>query len=261
MIETLSKYDIMRSHFRNFNESEPFNHIVIDNFFEDDVVEKLVDEFPDYESDQWHVYDNALEHKKTCNEWNKFSKHTYSVMNHLNSNEFLSKMSLLTNEKLFSDPGLHGGGWHIHGRGGKLNVHLDYDIHPKMQLQRKLNLIVYMTKDWNPEWGGGLEFWSHDDVTNGPKECVTKIENVFNRAVLFDTTQNSWHGLPEPLNCPENTYRRSLAVYYLHTPSQIVDGRERALFAPHKEQKDDPAILELIQKRVDSNAYKEAYRK
>ena len=46
--------------------------------------------------------------------------------------------------KLFIDPGLHGGGWHIHSNKGNLNPHLDYSIHPKMDIQRRLNLIVYL---------------------------------------------------------------------------------------------------------------------
>lgn len=261
MIETLSKYDIMMHQYREFNEAEPYNHIIIDNFFDDDIVESLASEFPDYDSPQWHVYDNPLEHKKTCNDWNKFPKQTYSALNYLNSKQFVNKLSLFTNENLYSDPGLHGGGWHIHGRGGKLNIHLDYDIHPKMLLQRKLNLIVYLAKDWDPSWGGGLELWSHDDETGKPKECVKTIQNVFNRAILFDTTQNSWHGLPEPLNCPDGVYRKSLAVYYLRTPPSVVTSRERALFAPYKEQSNDPAVLQLIEKRANSKLHAEAYRK
>jgi hypothetical protein len=161
---------------------------------------------------------------------------------------------------MYSDPGLHGGGWHLHGKGGKLNVHLDYDIHPKVKLQRKLNLIVYLNKDWQPEWGGGLELWSHDDATNGPKELVKTVENKFNRAVLFDTTQNSWHGLPENLTCPDGQYRKSIAVYYLQIPIRATD-RQKAVFAPHKEQASDQSVLELIRQRSDINTFRDAYVK
>lgn len=251
--------DYIKNNIDVFRSSKPFNHLVIDNFFIDDIANKLVKEFPDYNSSHWHVYDNAIENKKTCNDWNKFGKTTYTTFEYLNTH-FLNYLNAFMSQTLYSDPGLHGGGWHIHGNGGKLNIHLDYDIHPKLQMQRKLNLIVYMTPNWNSQWGGGLELWDHDESTNSPKSCITTIENKFNRAVLFDTTQNSWHGLPEELKCPNNEYRRSLATYYLCNPAPDVTDRSKALFAPYKNQIGDKSVLELIKKRADSNLYVEAYR-
>lgn len=251
--------DVISSKISDFRSSKPFNHMIIDDFFDPEIAKKIVDEFPDYKSSMWHVYANAIENKKTCNDWNKFGETTYKVFGYLNS-YFMNYLNMFMGETMYSDPGLHGGGWHMHGRGGKLNIHLDYDIHPKMGLQRKLNLIVYMTPEWNSEWGGGLEFWDHDEENNSPKSCVTTIENKFNRAVLFDTTQNSWHGLPAELNCPEGTHRRSLATYYLHTPNTDATDRKKALFAPYKDQNKDSKVLELIKQRVDSNEYVKAYR-
>ena len=150
---------------------------------------------------------------------------------------------------MYVDQGLHGGGWHMHGTGGNLNIHKDYSIHPKLGLQRKLNLIVYISKDWNPDWGGALEFWSHDHGNNKPLRLEKSIECVYNRAVLFDTTQNSWHGLPNPLTCPNDKYRKSLAMYYLTDIDNGIEDRSRALFAPTKEQENDPDILQLIEER------------
>lgn len=259
-MDTLKSSDDIIKCRESFRNAKPFNHVIIDNFFEEEYAEKLSAEFPQYDSGLWHVYDNAIEHKKTSNDWNKFPSHTYRMFEYLNSFEFIRKINLIADCDLHSDPGLHGGGWHIHGRGGKLNVHLDYDIHPKMGLQRRLNLIIYMTKDWNSQWGGGLELWEHDEVTNGPKSCSVRIENRFNRAVLFDTTQNSWHGLPEPLNCPSGVYRKSFATYYLHEPFRNATQRKKALFAPYKEQLSDQKVLDLIKQRVDDTMYEKAYR-
>jgi hypothetical protein len=152
-------------------------------------------------------------------------------------------------EKLYPDYGLHGGGCHIHSRNGKLNVHRDYSLHPKLGLQRKLNLIVYLTKDWDISWGGQLELWSHDNETNQPKEKVKEVDCIFNRAIIFDTTQNSWHGLPKPLNCPEGVYRKSLAMYYMTDPDINVDPRQRALFVPTEMQKDDIEVKKIIEQR------------
>ena len=118
----------------------------------------------------------------------------------------------------------------MHRAGGSLAVHLDYATHPKLNLLRKLNLIVYLEKDYNPDWGGSLEFWSHDSKTNKPKEKITQIEPIFNRAVLFDTSQNSWHGFPIPINCPDGKMRKSIAVYYLTDLAPTSAKRYKALY-------------------------------
>ncbi len=231
--------------------NHPFYHQIIDNFFNQEQAKRISQEFPEYNSDIWFCYNNPLENKKTCNNWYQFGPEIYKTLTMLNSKEFIKQLQKITGiSKLYPDIGLHGGGLHIHGTGGKLNVHLDYSIHPKLKLQRKLNLIIYLEEDWNTEWGGNLEFWSHNKEKNKPDKRFVTIDNAFNRAVLFDTTQNSWHGFPEPLTCPEGKYRKSLAVYYLTDPPEGTDQRPRALYAPTKEQENDPEILKLIQERV-----------
>lgn len=230
--------------------NDPFDHWILDNFIDIDLAKKLSAEFMDYDNPNWFCYNNPLEHKKTSNNWYYFPSNTYQFISYLNSPEFIEYISLTTGiKKLSPDIGLHGAGWHIHGNGGKLNVHFDYSIHPKLELQRKLNIIIYLTEDWNPDWGGNLEFWSHDSKLNKPKDKIKIIENVFNRAVLFDTTQNSWHGFPDPLTCPLNVFRKSIAMYYLIEPPNNVDQRKRALYAPSRDQQNDPTIEELIKIR------------
>ena len=119
----------------------------------------MYNEFPEYNDDIWHKYDNPIENKKSLNKWNTFPPTTCQVLSSLNSNEFLNFIQKRTGvENIFSDSGLNGAGWHIHNRGGMLNAHLDYNLHPKLGLQRKYNLIIYLEKDWKKEWGGGLAF-------------------------------------------------------------------------------------------------------
>lgn len=231
--------------------TEPYTHHIIDNFLDENHAIELSNEFMDYNSPNWFVYDNPLEIKKACNNFYFFPPKTYQFFQFLNSPQFLNKLIEITGIKdLQPDVGLHGAGWHIQGQGSKLNVHLDYSIHPKLKLQRKLNLIYYLTPDWNNNWGGNLELWSHDESTNQPKKLVTTVQNKFNRVVLFDTTQNSWHGFSKPMTCPDNIYRKSIAMYYLVTPDEGASDRARALYAPSEEQKDDVNILNLIKQRV-----------
>lgn len=237
--------------FTNIKRSNiPFDHYIMDDFLPHKLAKEISQEFFPFDSEEWYYYNNQIENKKTLSDWGKFPKKTYSIFMYFCSEEFVNTLRSITGIKtLYPDHGLHGGGWHMHGRGGKLNVHKDYSIHPKLNLQRKLNLIVYLGEGWDPEWGGSLEFWSNDPEKNKPKNKIVDIPTLFNRAVLFDTTQNSWHGLPTEINCPSGFYRKSLAIYYLTDLSDSAEDRKRALFAPYKDQENDPKIIEFIEKR------------
>ncbi|MCF6764292.1 2OG-Fe(II) oxygenase [Thiotrichales bacterium 19S3-7] len=245
-----------------FKQAKPFPHIIIDNFLDLDLARKLDSEFPSFDNEIWHQYNNAIEIKKLCNAWEKFPITTYQFFAYLNSPSFIKKLNqMMPGVELLADTGLNGGGWHIHSAGGKLNTHLDYSIHPKLGLERRLNIIIYINESWQSQWGGALGLWSHDQVTNQPKALAKSVEPIFNRAVIFDTTCNSWHGLPEPIKCPENQARRSLAIYYLSEPRAGASSRGKALFAPHESQKNDKAVLDLIKRRSQVHTARDVYIK
>ncbi len=245
-----------------YEKGKPFKYVVIDNFFKEEVAKELSNQFPKYDQNEiWNIYKNPLENKRTTPDWNLFPSETYRAFTYLNSQEFIKILeNIIGIDNIIPDMGLHGGGWHITPSGGKLNVHMDYSIHPKLKLERRANLIIYLSEDWKPEYGGQLGLWSHDEETNSPKECVSKIDVKFNRAVIFDTTQNSWHGLPEEITSPKGINRKSLAIYYLTEPRIDISSRERAYFAPYKDQAKNPEIMELIKKRANSQTIGQAYR-
>jgi len=243
---------------KNFKKGEPFHHCVIDNFFHKDIARKLSKEFPAYDSKEWYVYKNAIENKKASNNWNLFPEITYKVLTYLSSQEFASYLSESFNKKLYPDIGLHGGGWHIHSNGGNLNPHLDYSIHPKLRLQRKINLIIYLSELMTKDMGGEFGLWSGD--SNAPNDLAKTVQPLFNRAVIFDTTQNSWHGMVNPVTCPSDVYRQSMAVYYLCDLEDNADSHERALFAPRDNQKGDEDVENLIEKRYGIQSSHEVYR-
>jgi hypothetical protein len=110
---------------------------------------------------------------------------------------------------LVSDPFLEGGGLHQIARGGRLAVHADFSVHPRLGLDRRLNLLLYLNRDWDEDWGGELELWSGD-----MSRCAKKVAPAFNRLVVFKTTDRSFHGHPDPLDCPAGVARRSIALYY-----------------------------------------------
>lgn len=252
--------DSLMKSFVEFKAATPFDHCIIDQFFLPGVAEGLELDFLDYESNKWFYYKNPIEDKKALNDWNQFPTLTYQVFSELMSPEFVKILEGLIGVKLYVDSGLHGGGWHIHGPGGNLNPHLDYSIHPKMGKLRKLNIIVYLSSALKEEHGGHLGLYEHLTNENGPGDLVHEIQPMFNRAAMFDTTQNSWHGMSRPLIQPEGIYRKSLAIYYLTDAAEGVDSRERALFAPREEQKNNQQIQDLIRMRADSRGYHRVYK-
>lgn len=252
-------YDALSTALKTYKGAEPFDHCVIDNFLDLEIAKKVESEFPDFSDPRWFFYDNEIENKKALNDWNCFPKTTYWVLRSLIQDDFIRIISEAIGDHLFQDPGLHGGGWHIHGPGGNLNPHYDYSIHPKVGLQRKVNIIIYLSSQLLDEHGGHLGLWSQGDSTNEPGLLVKSIQPKFNRAVIFDTTQNSWHGMSTPLVQPEGIYRKSLAVYYLTNPPVDADPRERALFAPRLDQKGDDYVRELIRRRADSTSFSSVY--
>lgn len=252
--------EAVRTSLGGYLGNNPFDHCIVDGFFEDDVAHILSSEFPDYDSDDWFSYNNAIEHKKALNNWEKFPKATYRVFSLLQSPVITDMLEAALGERIYVDHGLNGGGWHIHGSGGNLNPHLDYSIHPKLGLERVLNIIIYLSSDLKPEHGGHLGLWGHDDENKAPGELVQEIEPIFNRAIVFNTTQNSWHGMSRKLNVPNGIYRKSLAIYYMRKPSKDAEQRGRALFAPREEQQGDQVVLETIRLRSNVATSSNVYR-
>ncbi len=264
MVKSLiSKFNIQKLK-KNYKNADPFDHVILDNFWTKKVAKELEKEIRNFNRDKKYnviKYDNAIEKKITCNDYDKFPPTVYRAFSFLNSLKFVNFIQKITGIKsLITDIGLHGGGLHIHPNGGKLNVHKDYSIHPKLKKERRLNLIVYMADNWKDKWGGNLELWSHDKLHNKPLNLIKKIKNKFNRAILFDTSQNSWHGLPNSIKLPKGKKRQSMAVYYLSEPRPKAENRQRALFSPTKIQEKNKKVLKLIKKRSDLKGSKEVYR-
>ena len=120
-----------------------------------------------------------------------------------------------------SDPYFLGGGFHETLRGGCLGIHADFNIHQKMKLRRRVNVLVYLNEDWDPTYGGDLELWTRD-----MKQKAKSVSPLFNRCVIFNTDDDSWHGHPDALACPEGKSRKSLALYYYTASDAIFSERK-----------------------------------
>jgi Rps23 Pro-64 3,4-dihydroxylase Tpa1-like proline 4-hydroxylase len=252
MANSLINTDNLSTAFVNFHK-EKYSHCVIDNFLNEEVANQIATDFPAYNSGLFNGnYNNQIELKRTCNIWDRFPASIYQLITYLNSVAFIDLISNYTGcNRLYSDPGIHGGGLHSHPPGGKLNPHLDYNLHPKLRLQRKYNLLIYLTPNWKRAWGGDFGIWESDGFA--PTQLIKQISPTFNRAVFFDTTQPFWHGLSTLVSCPINISRNSLAMYYLVDPLKNSNTRNRALFAPTEDQKNNLEVLELIKRRSIAN--------
>jgi len=202
--------DFAEKNHEQYIKAEPFPHIVIDNFIRPEILEAVLAEFLHSDPTMWMEMTDKYQKKFATNKPSELGEQTRNLIHFLNSREIVNFIEVLTGiNGLIPDPHLAGGGLHELRRGGFLNVHADFNWHNKLRLDRRLNLLLYLNKDWLPEYGGNLELWDKK-----MEHCVKEYEPVFNRCVIFSTTDTSYHGNPNPVNCPENRSRRSIALYY-----------------------------------------------
>lgn len=227
-----------------YANAKPFEHVVIPNFFEDSVVEEITRTFPE-PGRGWNHYDNPIEQKYSLNNFAGL-EFTSNVFNELQSPRTIAMFSELTGiADLEADPYLHGAGLHAYPRGGKLDMHLDYSLHPIICRERRLNLIVYLNRDWRVDYGGHLQLWDSD-----LKKCTELITPNYNTAVLFRTSDISYHGIPAPITCPDGAYRKSLAIYYVSPPRPECSSRAKAQFFPRPSQPVDERLRRLYEIRA-----------
>ncbi len=193
-----------------YRSASPFPHIAIDGFLPADVGRAAEAEIP-AQSNRWVNYVHANERKFANTDPTTWGPTMQEIWRQLTTPRFLALLSDLTGiDDLVADDSLEGAGLHQTRPGGHLNIHADFTVHPhRRHWRRRVNLLVYFNEDWRPSYGGDLELWSRDMKT---REVV--IAPIADRAVIFTTGTDTWHGHPEPLSCPPGRARKSLASYY-----------------------------------------------
>jgi Rps23 Pro-64 3,4-dihydroxylase Tpa1-like proline 4-hydroxylase len=206
-----------------FDSAPLFRHVVIEDFFDPQVAKTVEAGFEvalahkDHDAPKAH---RNVFHKTGTPNWDAMTPAQVAALEAVNSSRFTAFLETLTGvQTIHADPELRGGGLHSSTRGGFLNIHTDFNFHPTTGLHRRLNLIVYLNEEWKEEWGGALELWDQT-VT----KCGSKVFPKFNRAILFETSEISFHGHPEPMTSPDGVTRKSVALYYY---SEWPDGLER----------------------------------
>jgi Rps23 Pro-64 3,4-dihydroxylase Tpa1-like proline 4-hydroxylase len=192
-----------------YTSANPFPHIVLDDFLSEDVLDLSLCEFPPIGSSQAY-YDDSKQHLKYRFNPDTLSPAVRTLFYSFNSRPFVGFLENMTGiSGLIPDPHFLGGGFHQVSHGGHLNIHADFNYHSALNLERRLNVLIYLNKDWKKEYGGNFEIWNQTMSSR-----AVSVEPLFNRCVVFSTSSSSFHGNPEPVNHPARLPRRSIALYY-----------------------------------------------
>ena len=193
-----------------YRNNKPFPNIYFDNFLPQEVAGAALKGFPTPKQLAWNEFDNPNEKKLEFRVVEKLPSAVRDVLYFLNSRPMLQFLEALTGiQSIISDPYYLGGGLHQIKRGGKLEIHADFNRHTKLKLDRRINVLIYLNQNWKEEYGGHFELWN-PDMTRAEQ----KILPLFNRCAIFSTTSSSYHGHPLPLACPTGETRKSMATYY-----------------------------------------------
>lgn len=205
-----------------FTGAAPFPHIAIDNAIDSDVVATVHKSFLDQPDASWDKSNDIGIEVKWRSNWKSeydIPEPAREIVRFFNSGAFLRELSRVTGiPNLIADPYYTGGGFNMIGSGGYLDVHVDGNWHDAMAVHRRLNLLLYLNEGWKKEWGGALGFYDE----NGDN-IVEAYAPIGNRLVIFETHDKSYHGHPEPIECPKGQYRSSIILYYYTSAPRPAD--------------------------------------
>jgi Rps23 Pro-64 3,4-dihydroxylase Tpa1-like proline 4-hydroxylase len=221
-----------------YRNNKPFPHIYFDDFLPVEAAEAALREFPEPKELKWQTFDNQNEVKLAFDAVEKLPAGDRDALYFLNSRPMLQFLETLTGiQGVIPDPYFTGGGLHQIRPGGKLGVHADFNLHTKLNLDRRINVLIYLNKDWKEEYGGHFELWNKEMT-----QAEQKILPLFNRCAIFSTTSTSYHGHPNPLTCPPGRTRKSLATYYYTNgrPEEEVNETHSTLFQNRPEDGNEP---------------------
>lgn len=203
-----------------YQAAKPYPHIVIDDFLPEELANRILAQFPSaaQQGDKLYDKDYTGAHKRQIApiDCNAYLRNVFAFLNAAPILQFLEGLTGI--QGLIADPYYNGGGFHEISRGGRLGIHADFRINEQLRLSRRLNMLIYLNRDWQAEYGGNLEIWQRD-----MKRRAFSIPPLFNRCVIFNTDKDSYHGHPDPLNTPADITRRSIALYYYTASERIYE--------------------------------------
>ena len=220
--------------------AEPFPHTVIDDFLPRSVIDYCLAHFPQDLDPDGVAFDRDQErYKRSFQPDNLEDARLRELFYTFNARPFLKLVENVTGIKgLIPDPYFVGGGFHEIGQGGHLSVHADFNHHKPMDLERRVNVLIYLNDGWEERHGGALELWNEDMTA-----CVQRVVPVANRCVMFSTTGQSFHGNPEPIDHPDGQTRKSIALYYYTSTWDETKAAKTTQFKARPGTEDKPDVL------------------
>jgi hypothetical protein len=216
-----------RPHAEAYRTAAPYPHAGFDNFLPPEILERVLDELKELPESETS-FNRAQEQLKTSYSPERLGTYTKNLFYALNSKPFVLFLEELSGiSGLIPDPYFAGGGIHRIETGGHLDIHADFNHHAKLNLERRLNVLIYLNHDWKAEYGGSFELWDKDMT-----RMVSAFVPTFNRMVCFSTTSDSWHGNPSTVNHPQGIPRQSIALYYYTATWDATRKGHTTLFKP-----------------------------
>jgi hypothetical protein len=241
--------NLAKSKAEEYANAKPFPHIYFDDFLPVEPLEAALRDFPQPKQLPWTEFNKPTERKLAFDEVEKLPPTVREVLYFMNSRPMIQFLEVLTGIKgVIPDPYYLGGGLHQIKPGGNLEVHADFNYHTQLKLDRRINLLIYLNKDWEESYGGHFELWNKEMTA-----AEVKILPLFNRCAIFSTTSTSYHGHPTPLSCPPDRTRKSLATYYYSNgrPEEEIGDSHSTLFqhrpgAPVIEEKPSLSLRDVV---------------
>jgi hypothetical protein len=228
---------------REFANGKPFPYIKIDNFIDPARAEAISAAYPEFElaTDAGLTFSTVNERKKVqITDASQYPSCIAELNALLASPKFLRELSYITGiPGLLADEQLIGGGMHITGPGGRLDVHVDFNYIADRKLHRRLNLLLYLNSPWEESWGGQFQLWDKD-----VKRCEVSFAPILNRCVIFETSEISYHGVL-PVSSDARSARKSFATYYYtsEAPRHWVGVSHGTIFKARPNEKLKGAVL------------------
>lgn len=214
-----------------FSSAKPDPLIVLDNFLPTSSAEKMFVESISLSPQLWTEFTRNNSHMKECTKLEVMPE-AYNLVSALHSQMFLKWLESVTNiTGLIPDPFLIGAGYSKSFKNDILNVHTDFNWNDQLRLHRALSLIVYLTPDWNIEWGGNLNFYDHNN-----QEVISSISCLFNRCVIWKYHKRGFHSV-DKITCPDAVQRTTFRVFYYQSGAEydVNDRPHRSLYWYDKE--------------------------
>lgn len=215
VLEWTNLMEIAAARAVDYRRAHPFPHLQLDGLFAEGLLDQAITELPTVA--RWEKYDTANERKVVCSDAGAFGPTAETLVYALNSAPFVRFLERLTGiQGLIPDPHLHAAGYMKVAPGGFLGLHYDFSTQQELRLDRRVNVLLYLNRDWRTEWGGQLELHSNEPL-DSDRHTVVEIEPLFNRLVIFNTP-HALHGHRRPIACPPERARLCLSWYYYTAP-------------------------------------------